>query len=105
MHSPARSYTHAPLSGAKARASVSRTPSRTADGAVSKPTTSDAFAGVRASAKAVGRLGREGAGSPRRERGSAGLSLPGTCSTSKRNSSISSSQRARNRLTSRVKHP
>ncbi len=84
-----------------ARTSVFRPPARTADAAVSKPTTSDALAVARASAKAVGQLGRAGAGSPRREKGSAGFSLPGTCSTSKRNSSISSSQRARNRLTSR----
>jgi hypothetical protein len=71
-----------------------------ADGAVTKTTRSDAFAFARASAKAVVRLGRASAGSPRQKKGSLRFSLPGTCSASKWNSSISSSQRTTNRLTS-----
>ncbi len=52
--------------------------------------------------RSEGPIHRQGAGSQRQEKGSAGFSRSGTCSTSKRKFSISSNQRARNRLTSRL---
>ena len=63
-----------------------------------------AAAGLEMVTAAAAVAGGAGPGNQRRVRGSSGLGQPGTCSTSKQNSLISSSQRARNRLMSRLVH-